>query len=117
LDDLEKSFDSKLELRDRALEVAAAAMSYRLEGMNELRAQLNNERGHYTTAEKMESEIARIDSRHADLLIRVGHIEERTYAAEAVDKRADVTSDRILATAAVALSLIAVVSTVILNLP
>lgn len=65
---LREYFEKELELRDRAVELASKAMDYRLERMNELREQINNERGHFVS-ETMYSE------RHKELQRRLTNLE------------------------------------------
>jgi hypothetical protein len=71
MEDLAATLDVKLELRDRALAIAAATVDKRLEGMNELRQQIDSERGHYVTREVFDIHAART----AALESRVARIE------------------------------------------
>ena len=49
LDALEKLIRAEIALRDRAIDLARNDVNRRLEGMNELRAQIERERGTYMT--------------------------------------------------------------------
>ena len=57
--DLDRRLDAELKARDQALDLARADINRRLAEMNELRQQINSERGHFITRElydRMEAE-------------------------------------------------------------
>ena len=62
---LEKRIDREFELADRALTIAREEVNRRLDGMNELRDQIQSERGEYATREMLDEFRATLEGRMA----------------------------------------------------
>lgn len=80
---LREYIEKQLELRDRALAIAAQNVDKRLDGMNELRRQIEVERGDYVTR-------VLYDERHESLEQRINKLEsdaDRAYGSEGAMER------------------------------
>lgn len=84
-----------------AVEKAEAAVSARLEGMNELRAQINTERGSYATREMLEAQTAALGARVA-ALERAGLVTRQDLDARLAGPEAHVDEMDLKASSAVA---------------
>jgi CHASE3 domain sensor protein len=69
---IEKIMDERFESAERALDISTKVLDLRLEAMNELRDQINNERGRYLTRETFDQsrDQARIDMEKVDKRMR-----------------------------------------------
>lgn len=73
LDALEHRLTIELNLRDRALNIARDEVNRRLEGMNELRDQIQSERGTYATREMLDQFKSVLEGRIARVEFGRGH--------------------------------------------
>ena len=69
-----------LDERQRALDLASTELNRRLEGMNELRQQLDRQAGTFVTREYVDATIQRIDSRISALQEYRANMEGRVWA-------------------------------------
>lgn len=63
IDDLKELIEARFSSDALALQVARTEINRRLEGMNELRDQIQSERGYYVTREILDQRIAAIERR------------------------------------------------------